>query len=114
MSLPVFIIEAAGELVYYNEAAEVLLGRRFDEAGQIQLADLSSIFQTRDENGAPLANEALPIAIALNERRPSHRRFQYWGLDGIWHMIDVTGLPLTGQGGKHLGAVAIFWEVEGG
>jgi hypothetical protein len=34
------------------------------------------------------------------------------GLDGIWRMIEVTAFPIIGQGDRHLGAVAIFWETE--
>jgi hypothetical protein len=26
--------------------------------------------------------------------------------------IEITAFPLIGQAGHHLGAVAIFWEVE--
>jgi PAS domain-containing protein len=113
-SLPVFILGADGALVYYNGPAEEMLGRRFDEAGEMPVDQLSAIFQTRDEYGAPMAPESLPIGIALGERRPAHRRFQYWGLDGAWRMVETTALPISGHGGQHLGAVAIWWEVEGG
>jgi hypothetical protein len=32
--------------------------------------------------------------------------------DGVWRKIEVTAFPVEGQGGRHLGAVAIFWEAH--
>lgn len=111
--MPVFILGEDGDLVFYNEPAEILLGRPFDEVGEMGLDSLGSIFQTRNEDGSPLPPENMPIGIALRERRPAHLRFQYWALDGVWRIVDVTALPLSGLGGLSLGAVAIWWEVEG-
>jgi hypothetical protein len=34
------------------------------------------------------------------------------GLDQVRRHIEVTAFPLIGQAGRHLGAVAIFWEVK--
>jgi hypothetical protein len=36
------------------------------------------------------------------------------GLDGVPRRIAVTAFPLEGQGERHLGAVAIFWEERPG
>jgi hypothetical protein len=33
-------------------------------------------------------------------------------LDGIKRRIEVTAFPIEGQGGRHLGAVAILWETR--
>jgi PAS domain-containing protein len=113
LSMPVFLVGADEQLLYYNEAAEVLLGRPYSEVGQMAVRDIVSIFHVVDEDGAPLAWERLPIAIAVRERRPAHRRVHYHALDGVRHHIEVTAFPLEGQAGRHLGAVAIFWEVNG-
>ena len=55
--------------------------------------------------------EQLPLMIALRERRPAHGRLMVRGLDNVRRRIEVTAFPLIGQAGRHLGAVAIFWEV---
>src|SRR5919108_109224 len=34
LSTPAFLVDEAGVLVFYNDAAGVLLGRRFEEAGR--------------------------------------------------------------------------------
>lgn len=39
LDMPIFVIDAQGRLVYYNEPAEPLLGVRFDEVGVMEMAD---------------------------------------------------------------------------
>lgn len=76
--------------------------------------ELSRIFETAAEDGSPLPSDAIPLGIALLQGRPAHRRFRLRGLDGIWRLIDTTAFPVVGQEGRHLGAVAIFWEATDG
>jgi hypothetical protein len=33
-------------------------------------------------------------------------------MDGEWRAVEVTALPIEGQGGRFLGVLATFWEVE--
>ncbi len=35
--MPIFVVDPAGTLVFYNEPAEPILGRRFDETGAMPL-----------------------------------------------------------------------------
>jgi PAS domain-containing protein len=112
LATPVWLMGPDGNLLFYNEPAEPILGRRFDEAGEMTGEVLSTMFQTTTEDGSPLEAEDLPINIALRERRPAHLWMRIQGLDGVWRRIEVTAFPLEGQGGRHLGAVAIFWEAD--
>jgi hypothetical protein len=50
--------------------------------------------------------------MALSEKRPAHKRYRMKGVDGVSREIEVTGFPITGQGDRFLGGVAIFWEVS--
>lgn len=110
LAVPVWVVAENGDLLYYNEAAEAVLGRRYDEAGEMPGEELASIFKTTAEDGSPLEADSLPINIALRERRPAYLRLRIHGLDGIWRVIEATAFPLEGQGGRHLGAAAFFWE----
>ena len=112
IALPIFIVDVEGNLVFYNQPAEAILGQTFDEAGQINAADLEQIFVTQDVDGSPLANEELPLVRSLVDRIPAHRSLRIRALDGSWRTIDVTALPVIGQGKRHLGAFAVFWERE--
>ncbi len=110
---PIFLVDPQGNLLYYNEAAEPILGRRFAETGTMSAAEWSTAFKATDENNVPLSPEKLPLYIALVERRMAHKKFWIIGLDNQRRYIETTGLPLIGQAGRFLGAVAFFWELQG-
>ena len=112
LTMPIFVIGADGLLAYYNEPAETLLGRTFDEAGEMPLHQLASIFEITDERGTAIEMDQFPPAIAWIEHRPAHGRLRYRALDGPWRLVDVTAIPVEGHDEQHLGAVAIFWEVS--
>src|SRR5262245_18811893 len=110
LAVPIFLVDPEGILLYYNEPAERLLGRRYDETGEMPLAEWTTVFTRAAEDASPLPLEAVPLAVALRRWRPAHRAIVIQGLDGVARRIAVTALPLEGQGGHRLGAVAIFWE----
>ena len=112
LDIPIWIMGADGELVYFNEEAEAFLGRTFQEAGEFPVDELTSIFETTTVDGSPLQTSDLPLAIALRERRPAHLRFRGRGLGGNWWTVDSTAFPLEGQGGRFLGALTVFWIAD--
>jgi len=113
MAMPIWISGTQGELLYYNEAAEALLGLRFEEGQKLPIEELHVLFKTATVEGEWIAPEDLPMAIAHRERRPAHRRVQIERLDGAVRVLDVTVFPLKAQGGTYLGVVVVFWEVVG-
>jgi len=112
LAFAVFIADAEGDLVYYNEPAERLLGRTFAEAGEIRAAEWASLFKTEELDGAPLPLERNPAGIALLERRPAHHDFAITALDGIRRTISVTAFPLLSSATTLVGVVAIFWRLD--
>ena len=110
LATPIFVVDPDGTLLYFNEPAEGILGRRYDEAGEMAQAEWASIFQPTDEQGRALPPERLPLSIAMAQRRPAHGPMWIRGLDGALRHIAVTAFPLVGQEGRYLGAVALFWE----
>jgi PAS domain-containing protein len=113
MATAFFVVNSEGDLLYYNEAAEGLLGRRYVENGAMPLSEWSKAFQAADDDGRPLPPEELPLVVASTQRRATHKGpFRITGLDGVVRRIAVTAFPLEGQQGRHLGAVAILWEVD--
>jgi PAS domain-containing protein len=113
LTLPIFVVDPAGNLLYYNEPAEHLLGLRYDETGEMPVEEWSTVFVPKDAAGAPLPPEELPLVRALAQKSPQHGRMVIDGLDGARRTLDVTALPLIGQNGRDLGALAVFWEVDG-
>ncbi|MFN2136754.1 MAG: hypothetical protein ACK2UK_12420 [Candidatus Promineifilaceae bacterium] len=112
LQTPIFLVDPEGNLLYYNEPAEQILGRRFAETGPMSAEEWSTAFMASDEEGVALKPEELPLAIALAKRRPAHRRFWIVGLDNVRRYIETTGLPLIGQADRFLGAIAFFWELD--
>jgi PAS domain S-box-containing protein len=112
MTNPMWITDADGNLVFYNEPAERVLGVRFDEAGEMPASELAERWVTRDVDGSDLQNKDLPIVVALTEWVSAHRTMCIRSYDGAWRTIAVTAIPLIGHGDRRLGAIATFWELE--
>jgi len=112
LGVPIFLVDPRGDLLYYNEAAEAVLGIRFEETGRMPMEEWSRAFTPTDADGAPIEPEELPLVIALEHGRPSSSTFYIQSLDERTRHVQVIGLPLIGLAGKDLGALAILWEVE--
>lgn len=110
LAMPIFLVDTLGNLLFYNEPAEKILGRRFEETGELTSAEWAATFVPTDDQGRPLRAEELPLVIAVRDRRPVHAGFWIRGLDQVPRHIMVTAFPLVGRGTRFLGAVAIFWE----
>jgi PAS domain-containing protein len=113
MAVPVWITDADGRLVYYNEPAEPIIGVRFEDAGELPAEELAERFQMCDVDGSPLSNDDRPLMIALTKQMPAHRRMRIFGADRVWREIEATAIPINGEGNRHLGAMATFWQVPG-
>jgi PAS domain-containing protein len=110
LSMPVFIADELGNLVFYNEPAEEALGRTFTEAGEINAGDWQQIFTVESLDGTPLPLEENPGGIALLERKPAHKELRYTGLDDVKRTVAVTAVPLLGHEQELFGVVIFFWE----
>jgi PAS domain-containing protein len=108
LSTPAFLVDEGGLLVFYNEAAGMLLGRRFEELGTVGPQEWGALFGPFDENGAPIPYDALPLVSAVRNGRPAHAEFVIRSTDGASHSVEVSAFPiLTAHGSR--GGIAIFW-----
>jgi PAS domain-containing protein len=105
---PAFLANRAGDIIFYNEAAGALLGRRFEESGVMSAQDWLNTFGPVDEQGDPIPIEDQPLTRALRANRPAHAHHRIRSLGGEEHDIQVTGLPIIGADGFH-GATIFFW-----
>ena len=112
LAMPMIVVDERGDLLYFNEAAEPIFGRRFDETGPLRRGEFTATFKPTDEDGTPIKREDQPLTIATDQQQPAHRRFWIQGMDGVARKIEGLACPLQGHGGRKLGAVAIFWEVQ--
>jgi PAS domain-containing protein len=110
LAMPIFIVNPDGDLVFYNEPAEAILGTHYNETGVMPASEWATMFQPVDQAGKPIPPEELPLVIAITRRHPAHKIFWIRGMDGNMREIEVTALPLIGQADRFLGGIAIFWE----
>jgi PAS domain-containing protein len=108
LSTPAFLASRTNDIVYYNEAAGTLLGRRFEESGPMSAEKWLSDFGPLDERGEPIPLEQQPITIALRANRPAHAHHRIRTLSGAEHVVEVSGVPVIGADGFH-GAMVFFW-----
>jgi hypothetical protein len=111
LATPMFLIDATGMLVFYNDAAELAIGKPFAELGAIDALEFGSVLQMSQLDGVPLRRRYSPAGIAFAERRPSHQQLFVTGYDGVRHAVEATAYPLLGASGELHGVMVVFWEV---
>jgi PAS domain-containing protein len=108
LSTPAFLVDEGGVLVFYNEAAGILLGKRFEELGTVGPDEWGSMFGPFDESGEPVPYDELPLVTAVRNGHPAHANFEIRSTDGARHTVEASAFPiLTAHGSQ--GAIAIFW-----
>ncbi|HEX6220495.1 MAG TPA: PAS domain-containing protein [Acidimicrobiia bacterium] len=112
LNIPIWMMDENGNLVYYNEPAEQLLGIQFDDVGPVHADQLGEMFRLTNLDGSPMPEYDFPIVVALSKRVPSHRDVRYCGMDGVWRDVAVSAMPVEGQGGRFMGVFATFWEID--
>lgn len=108
LSTPAFLVDEGGILVFYNKAAGVLLGKRFEELGTVGPDQWGALFGPFDAGGEPIPYDELPLVVAVRNDRPAHAEFEIRSTDGARHRVEASAFPiLTAHGSR--GAIALFW-----
>ncbi|MFN2524760.1 MAG: PAS domain-containing protein [Actinomycetota bacterium] len=110
LATPMFIADAEGNLVFYNEPAELILGRKYSERYEVSPEDWTKLLEPTDLEGNSLKLDEVPPGIALVHHRPSHAQVRITGLDRIPRTVSVTAFPLLARAQEFVGMLAIFWE----
>jgi PAS domain-containing protein len=116
LATAVFVVDHEGTLVYFNEAAEPVLGRTYAESGELRAGEWATEWSPTDDEGRPIPLEDLPLGVAFREGKASHRAFRIIGGDHVARAIEVTAVPLLIAEDEIVGAISVFWErrTEGG
>jgi PAS domain-containing protein len=110
LAVPVILVDERGDTLFFNEPAELIVARRFDEIDELSFEQRAAILAPRDEAGRPLAVEQLPGKVAMRERRPAHGRYLIHGYDGVSRGVEATAIPIESAGGHMLGAMVVLWR----
>jgi PAS domain-containing protein len=111
LATPTVIIDARGDLVYFNDAAAEVLGGSYLDVGELQASHWQELFKPQTLDDQPMTAEQTPGGVALLERRPVHDTFAIRGLDSREREITVTSFPLFSRPDKVVGSMSIFWEL---
>ena len=111
LSTPAFLVDEGGLLVFYNEAAGTLLGKRFEELGVVGPEEWGSMFGPFDDDANPIPYDELPLVVAVRNGRPAHATFEIRSTDGHLHTVEASAFPILTPHGTH-GAIAIFWPTS--
>lgn len=109
LAVATLLVDHAGDTLFFNEPAEGIYGRRFDEIDALPGDERSLILAPLWEDGRPVPLDRLPSRVAIQERRPAHAAFHMHGLDGVLRPVEATAVPLESAGGRVLGALVFFW-----
>jgi PAS domain-containing protein len=109
LATPTAIADEEGRLVFYNEAAEDVVGRPFADSGEMDMDEWTASFSPR-RDGEMLPPGKRPVRIAYDERRASHERFRITSRDGHERDVAVTAFPLFAHADEFVGVVTIFWR----
>lgn len=112
LATPMWIWDQEGTLIYLNEPAEAIVGRRQHDLGVLRQDDIPQ-FQPEDLEGNPIDASMLPSAVALREHRASHLVMRIVGMDGVKRTIEGSAFPLFARGNELVGAVSVFWQLPG-
>lgn len=113
LATAVFLVDAGGRVIFFNEAAEALLGTKFRDGHGLSADEYTALFQPTDERGARLQPGETPLGIAVTRQVPAHGPVTIRGADGVIRRIEATAFPLLAHVGDLVGAIAFFWERDG-
>ena len=111
LATPMFLLDARGWLVFYNDAAAGLIGRPFAELGEIPASEFHAVLETSLPDGTALDRHDTPVGVAYYTQLPAHGRLVCKTYDGVKRSIENTAYPLFGATGEMHGVVSVFWEL---
>lgn len=111
VELAAFLVDPDGVIVFFNDTAGELVGRRFEEVGRLSREEWSSEFGPFDEFGQIMPTDDLPLTVAMRDGLPANRRVHLRVQGQELIEVEVSALPIkTADGFK--GAVVVFWRAE--
>ena len=110
LATAVFLVDTEDDLIYFNEAAEAMLGIPYVEGEVIPAAEWSRAVSPADEEGRVLTPSERPLGMALERGTPTHRSLRIRDMAGAHRHIEATAFPLFAHADECVGAMSIFWE----
>jgi PAS domain-containing protein len=111
LAMPALLTDDEGGLLFYNEAAGALLGRRFEEVGPMSRDRWAHEYGPFDDDDRAIAADSLPFGQALRGGHPAQGTFRVrLGERGL-REVEVSALPLIARD-RYEGSLVVFWPIE--
>ena len=114
LATPMLILDHHGTVVFFNEAAEAVLGAPFAQVGEVAPTDWEHHWPITYEDGSPFSMPDSPLARVITDEAPGHQVIFMTGLDGVKRRVSATAYPLIGSTHRLVGAVGVFWQEDDG
>ena len=112
LATAVFLLDAEGTVIYYNEAAERMIGHPFVEGAGMKMEDWMARRRPLDEDGNEVAVESLPLGITMLKREPAHGIARFRNEDGAYLRFENVTFPLFAHTEDFVGVMAMAWLVD--
>ena len=99
LATPMFLLDVGGMLVFYNDAAAMLLGQAVRRAGRDPLGRVRRGTAAGDPRRRTDPAARLAAGIAFFERRPAHETLLATAYNGVRRLYEATAYPLFGASG---------------
>src|SRR5687767_3077515 len=113
ISTPSFLVDGNGTMVFYNEAAAAVLGRSFEEAGQMTAEEWTATFGPLSAEGDPLEFDEVSLTKAIRDGRPGHGSFCIRTTTNAEQPIEAAAFPIVANPEGSSGAMILFWPKAG-
>jgi PAS domain-containing protein len=114
VSTPGFLVDGEATLVFYNEAAAALLGRSFEDAGQMSAEEWTAAFGPLGDAGTAIELDENELTAAIREGRPAHGSFLIRTANDDQRGIEASAFPIVASEEGSSGAMILFWPHAGG
>ena len=109
LATAVYLLDAEGTIIYYNEAAERLSGRPFIEGAGENAEDWHRRGRPVDDEGKEMPIESTPLGITMLKREPAHGVTIFRSIEGEYRRIENVTFPLFAHTEDFVGVMLIAW-----
>jgi PAS domain-containing protein len=110
LAVPALLVDSSGDTLFFNEQAESIFARRFDEIEAFGFEKRTTVLEPSRADGGPLPVGELPGMLAMRDRRPAHAALNVHGFDGVTRPVEATAVPVESASGHVLGALVVLWS----
>ncbi len=108
LSTPLALIDHDGKMIYYNESAEHILGKKFNESGEIESREWDDRFYANEEKNQNIKILDLPFIQVLSVRHIMQGEYWMRNFEEINQKVLIVSVPLVGLAQRELGALIYF------